>query len=176
VRHVVQSEPDDGFLLRPAFGRGIATLARHGLVYDLLLYPRHLAVASDFVGHFDNQAFVLDHLGKPDIRSRAIDGWARDLRRLAQHPYVWCKVSGLITEADWERWTARDLEPYLDVAFDCFGPSRLIAGSDWPVCTLAGDYSRTMTVLSDYLKRRTPEERAAVLGGNAENVWKRGAF
>ena len=86
VRHVVQSEPDDGFLLRPAFGRGIATLARHGLVYDLLIYPRHLPIASDFVGRFDSQTFVLDHLAKPDIRSRAIDDWARDLRRLAQHP------------------------------------------------------------------------------------------
>jgi len=176
VRHVVQSEPDDGFLLRPAFGRGIATLARHGLVYDLLIYPRHLPIASEFVGHFDNQTFVLDHLAKPDIRGRAIDSWARDLRRLARHPNVRCKVSGLITEAEWERWTARDLEPYLDVAFDCFGPARLIAGSDWPVCTLAGDYSRTMSVLRDYLARRTPAERAAVLGGNAQQVWKRGDF
>ena len=176
VRHVVQSEPDDRFLLRPAFGRGIATLARHGLVYDLLIYPRHLAVASEFVGHFENQTFVLDHLAKPDIRGRAIDGWARDLRRLAQHPHVWCKVSGLVTEADGDRWTPGDLEPYLDVAFDCFGPSRLIAGSDWPVCTLAADYSRTMTVLSDYLQRRTLQERAAVLGGNAQKVWKRGVF
>ena len=176
VRHVVQSEPDDGFLLRPAFGRGIATLARHGLVYDLLIYPRHLPIASDFVGHFDNQTFVLDHLAKPDIRGRAIDSWARDLRRLARHANAWCKVSGLITEADWERWTARDLEPYLDVAFDCFGPSRLVAGSDWPVCTLAGDYSRTMTVLRDYLARCTPTERDAVLGGNAQRVWKRAAF
>jgi L-fuconolactonase len=176
VRHVVQSEPDDSFMLRPAFGRGIATLARHGLVYDLLIYPRHLPVASDFVEHFDSQSFVLDHLAKPDIRSRSIDGWARDLLRLARHPNVWCKVSGLVTEADWQRWTPKDLEPYLDIAFDAFGPGRLIAGSDWPVCTLAGDYSRTMAVLRDYLARRTPAERDAVLGGNAQKVWKRGAF
>jgi L-fuconolactonase len=176
VRHGVQSEPDDGFLLRPAFARGIAALARHGLVYDLLIYPRHLQVASDFVEHFDTQTFVLDHLAKPDIRGHAIDAWARDLRRLAQHPNVWCKVSGLITEADWQRWTARELEPYLDVAFDAFGSGRLIAGSDWPVCTLAGDYSRTMAVLREYMARRTPAERAAVLGGNAQRVWKRGAF
>jgi L-fuconolactonase len=176
VRHVVQSEPDDGFMLRPAFGRGVATLARHGLVYDILIYPRHLPVASDFVEHFDTQTFVLDHLAKPEIRSRSIDTWARDLRRLAQHPNVWCKVSGLVTEADWQRWTAKDLEPYLDVAFDAFGPGRLIAGSDWPVCTLAGDYSRTMAVLRDYLERRTAAERKAVLGGNAQRVWKRGKF
>ena len=176
VRHVVQSEPDDEFLLRPAFGRGVATLARHGLVYDLLIYPRHLPVAADFVGHFDGQTFVLDHLAKPDIRGKAIDAWARDLRRLAQHPRVWCKVSGMVTEADWQRWTAKDLEPYLDVAFDCFGAERLIAGSDWPVCTLAGDYSRTMAVLRDYLERRTPAERDAVLGGNAKKLYKRGSF
>jgi len=176
IRHVLQSEPDDAFMLRPQFRRGVATLAQHGLVYDLLIYPRHLQAASDFVGQFDDQTFVLDHVAKPDIRSRAIDDWARDLRRLAQHPHVWCKVSGLVTEADWQRWTARDLEPYLDVAFDCFGPSRLIAGSDWPVCTLASDYSRTMTVLRDYLVRYTPAERAAVLGGNAQQVWKRGSF
>ena len=176
VRHVVQSEPDDRFMLRPAFGRGVAALARHGLVYDILIHPRHLAVASDFVEHFDAQTFVLDHLAKPEIRRRSIDSWARDLGRLAQHPNVWCKVSGLVTEADWQRWTVQDLEPYLDVAFDTFGPGRLLAGSDWPVCTLAGDYSRTMAVLRDYLKRRTPAEREAVLGGNAQRVWKRGAF
>jgi L-fuconolactonase len=176
VRHVLQGEPDDSFMLRPAFGRGVATLAGHGLVYDILIYPRHLPVASAFVEHFARQTFVLDHLAKPEIRSRSIESWARDLRRLAQHPNVWCKVSGLITEADWQRWTPQDLEPYLDVAFDCFGAGRLIAGSDWPVCTLAGDYSRTMAVLRDYLERRTPAERDAVMGGNAQKVWKRGEF
>ena len=172
IRHVVQSEPDDRFLLRPAFGRGIAALAPHRLPYDILIYPRHLAVASDFVEHFDSQTFVLDHLAKPDIRGGAIDRWARDLRRLAEHPQVWCKVSGLVTEANRASWRPRDLEPYLDVAFDCFGAGRLIAGSDWPVCTLAADYSRTMAVLRDYLERRTAEERAAVLGGNAAKVWR----
>ena len=171
IRHVVQSEPDDAFMLRPAFRRGVAALAPHGLVYDILIYPRHLPVASDFVGHFDNQTFVLDHLAKPDIRSRAIDGWARDLRRLAQHPHVWCKVSGLITEADWERWTPKDLEPYLDVAFDCFGADRLMIGSDWPVCTVAGDYARTMAVVTEYLAARPSHERGAVLGSNAIRFW-----
>jgi len=176
IRHVLQSEPDDAFMLRPEFRRGVAALAAHGLVYDILIYPRHLPIAWDFVGHFATQSFVLDHLAKPEISSRSIDEWARDLRRLAQHPNVWCKVSGLVTEADWQRWTANDLEPYLDVAFECFGAGRLIAGSDWPVCTLAGDYSRTMTVLRDYLERRTPEERDAVLGGNAQRLYKRGFF
>jgi len=175
VRHVVQSEPDDSFMLRPAFGRGISVLGRHGLPYDILIYPRHLPVAVDFVEHFDAQTFVLDHLAKPEIRRGAIDAWARDLRRLAQHPHVYCKVSGLVTEANWQGWTPKQLEPYLDAAFDCFGAGRLIAGSDWPVCTLAADYSRTMAVLSDYLQRRTPGERDAVLGGNAQKLWKLGA-
>jgi L-fuconolactonase len=150
-------------------------LGRHGLPYDILIYPRHLPVAVDFVEHFDAQTFVLDHLAKPEIRRGAIDAWARDLRRLAQHPHVYCKVSGLVTEANWQGWTPKQLEPYLDAAFDCFGAGRLIAGSDWPVCTLAADYSRTMAVLSDYLQRRTPEERDAVLGGNAQKLWKLGA-
>ena len=172
VRHIVQSEPDDRFLLRPAFCRGIALLGSFDLAYDILIYPRHLQVAADFVAKFDRQRFVLDHLAKPPIRSRAIDAWARDLRRLAGAPHVCCKVSGLVTEADWRSWTPSDIEPYLDVAFECFGADRLIAGSDWPVCTVAADYSHTMSVVSDYLERRSAAERDAVLGGNARRFWR----
>lgn len=171
IRHIVQSEPDDRFLLGAAFGRGIAALGRAGLPYDILIYPRHLTIATDFVARFPSQRFVLDHLAKPEIRSAAIDDWARDLRRLAAAPNVWCKLSGLVTEADWQSWTPAQIEPYLDVAFDAFGPGRLIAGSDWPVCTLASDYSRTMAVVRDYLGRFTSAEREAVLGGNALNVY-----
>ena len=171
LRHGVQGEPDDRFLLRPAFLRGIRVLVERGLPYDLLIYPKHLPVAAEFVARFPSGTFVLDHLAKPPIRARAIDEWARDLRRLAQLPNVWCKMSGLVTEADWSRWTFADLEPYLDVAFDCFGPQRLIAGSDWPVCTVAADYSRTMTVWRDYLARRPAAAADAVLGGNARAVW-----
>lgn len=171
IRHGVQGEPDDRFLLRPAFLRGIGRLVERGLPYDLLIYPRHLPVAADFVSRFDAGTFVLDHMAKPPIRSRAIDDWARDLRRLASAPNVWCKMSGLVTEADPQRWTPADLEPYLDVAFDAFGPGRMIMGSDWPVCTLAAEYSRTMAVWRDYLDRRHPASRDAVLGGNARGVW-----
>lgn len=171
VRHIVQSEPDERFLLRPALLRGIAALREFDLTYDILIYPRHLPAAIEFVAKFDRQPFVLDHLAKPDIRGRALDGWARDLRRLADAPHVHCKVSGLVTEADWHRWQPEDIHPYLDVAFDCFGAARLIVGSDWPVCTVAGDYSRTMAVVIDYLARRPAEERDAVLGGNARRFY-----
>lgn len=171
IRHIVQSEPDDRFLLGAAFGRGIAALGQAGLPYDILIYPRHLPVAADFVARFPSQPFVLDHLAKPEIRSAAIDDWARDLRRLAAAPNVCCKLSGLVTEADWRTWTPAGIEPYLDVAFDAFGPSRLLAGSDWPVCTLAADYSRTMAVVRDYLGRFPSAAREAVLGGNARRVY-----
>ena len=173
IRHIVQGEPDDRFLLGAAFGRGIAALGQAGLPYDILIYPRHLAAAAEFAGRFPAQTFVLDHLAKPEIRIGAIDAWAADLRRLAAAPNVWCKLSGLVTEAAWGAWTPAQIEPYLDVAFECFGAGRLMAGSDWPVCTLAADYSRTMTVVRDYLGRFTSAEREAVLGGNARAVYLR---
>ncbi len=172
LRHVVQSEPDDRFLLKPAFCRGISLLEDLDLAYDILIYPRHLAVAAEFVGRFKRQRFVIDHLAKPDIRSGEIREWEKGLRRLAECPHVFCKLSGLITEADWQKWTADELRPYLDVAFDCFGPHRLMVGSDWPVSTLAADYSRTMAVVGDYLVGRPDAERHAVLGGNAQRFWR----
>lgn len=171
VRHIVQSEPDDEFLLRPAFCRGIAALRQFGLTYDILIYPRHLQVASDFVARFDAQPFVLDHLAKPEIRRGAIDEWARDLAALAAAPNVCCKLSGLVTEANWKHWRPEDMHPYLDVAVGVFGTGRLIAGSDWPVCTVAGDYARVMSLAEEYLQRRPAAERAAVLGSNARRFY-----
>jgi L-fuconolactonase len=172
VRHIVQSEPDDQFLLRPAFCRGIALLESFGLTYDILVYARHLPVAAEFVSRFERQAFVLDHLAKPDIRRGEIKTWEKDLRRIAAFSNVVCKLSGLVTEAHWEAWTPAQLRPYLDVAFDCFGAGRLLIGSDWPVCTLAATYARTLGVVMEYLSGRSAEDRAAVLGGNAQRLWK----
>jgi L-fuconolactonase len=172
LRHVVQSEPDDRFLLKPAFCRGISLLEDLDLAYDILIYPRHLAAAAEFVSRFKRQRFVIDHLAKPDIRSGEIREWEKGLRRLAEFPHVFCKLSGLITEADWQKWTADELRPYLDVAFDCFGPHRLMVGSDWPVSTLAADYGRTMAIAGDYLVGRPDAERHAVLGGNAQRFWR----
>lgn len=172
IRHIVQDEADDRFLLRPEFCRGIGLLEEFDLVYDVLVYPRHLPVAAEFVERFPRQRFVLDHLAKPDIRGGEIDSWARDLGRIARAPHVWAKLSGLVTEARWNDWTPDQIAPYLDVAFECFGPDRLIIGSDWPVCTVAAGYGRTMALVTDYLANRPVDERDAVTGGNARRCWR----
>jgi len=172
VRHIVQSEPDERFLLQRDFLCGIAMLEEFDLAYDILIYPRHLPVAAEFVARFPRQRFVLDHLAKPPIRSGAVDVWARGIRELASFPNLFCKVSGLVTEADWQSWTPEDMRPYLDVAFECFGPSRLMIGSDWPVCSAAAPYSRVMEVVTDYLSKYAAKERDAVLGGNAATFWR----
>jgi L-fuconolactonase len=171
IRHIVQSEPDDRFMLRPAFCRGLALLEEFGLAYDILVYSRHLPIAVELVERFASQRFVLDHLGKPDIRQGGLRDWERDVRALAACPNVSAKLSGLVTEANWGAWTPADIRPYLDVAFDCFGAGRLMIGSDWPVCTVAGSYARVMAVVSRYLADRPAHEREAVLGGNAQRFW-----
>jgi L-fucono-1,5-lactonase len=171
VRHIVQSEPDDRFLLQPEFLRGIAALEQFGLTYDILIYARHLPVAAEFVRRFPRQRFVLDHLAKPPIRSGALRPWSEDLRRLASSPNVLCKLSGLVTEAEWNNWKHEHIVPYIDVAMDCFGPERLMIGSDWPVCTAAAPYPRTMEVVIDYLAGFSEKIRDAVLGGTAERFW-----
>ena len=174
VRHIVQAEADERFLLRPDFGRGIALLEQFGLAYDILIYPRHLEVAAEFVRQFPRQRFVLDHLAKPDIRRGEIREWAAGVRALAAAPNVFAKLSGLVTEADWTGWTAAQIRPYLDVAFECFGSERLMIGSDWPVCTVAAVFARAMAVVTGYLEGRPERERAAVLGGNARSFWRLG--
>jgi len=171
IRHIVQSEPDD-FLLQPDFLRGISMLHDFELAYDILIYTKHLRTAAEFVSRFPKQRFVLDHLAKPPIRSGSLDAWARDLRELALFPNVYAKLSGLVTEADWQSWRPADIRPYLDVAFECFGPNKLMFGSDWPVCTVAAPYERVVSLVEDYLVPFTKEEREAVLGGNAAKFWR----
>ncbi len=172
IRHIVQSEPDERFLLQPDFLRGIAMLEEFDLAYDILIYTRHLPVAAEFVARFPRQRFVLNHMAKPPIKSGAVDAWARGIRELAAFPNVYCKVSGLVTEADWQEWKPEHLRPYLDVAFECFGPSRLMIGSDWPVCTVAASYARVMDLVKGYLGKYTANDRKAVLGGNAAAFWR----
>ena len=172
IRHVVQAEPDDRFLLRDDFCRGVAVLQELDFAYDILIYPRHLRAALEFARRFPGMRLVLDHLAKPGLQTGSIDEWRRDLGTLANEPNVYCKLSGLVTEADWHRWTAEQIEPCLDAAFDCFGAERLMIGSDWPVCTLAADYAGTMGLVLDYLERRAPDARETVLGGNAARFWR----
>jgi L-fuconolactonase len=172
IRHIVHDEADDRFMLRPAFLRGLGMLAEFDLTYDLLLFPRHLPVAIDVVARFPDQRFVLDHLAKPPIKAREIDVWARDIVRLAALPNVCAKLSGLVTEADWQAWAPADLWPYLDVALDCFGANRLMVGSDWPVCTLAGEYGPVMNVFTAFAEEQSAEDRDAILGGTAAKFWR----
>jgi L-fuconolactonase len=172
VRHIVQSEPDERFLLQPDFLRGIAMLEEFDLTYDMLIYTPHLPVAAEFVARVPRQRFVLDHLAKPPIKSGASDVWARGIRELAAFPNVYSKVSGLVTEADWRSWKPEDMQPYLDAAFEYFGPSRLMIGSDWPVCTVAAPYSRVMNLVKDYVGEYAAKERDAVLGENAATFWR----
>jgi L-fuconolactonase len=172
VRHVVQGEPDDRFLMWPEFLRGISMLEEFDLAYDILIYPRHLPVAAEFVRHFPGQRFVLDHLAKPPIKSGSLHPWASGIRELAAFPNVMCKLSGLVTEADWQQWKPEHLVPYIDVAFECFGPDRLMIGSDWPVCTVAASYARAMDVVKEYLSRQPSQVQTAVLGENARRFWK----
>jgi L-fuconolactonase len=172
VRHVVQAEPDDRFLLRPEFLRGISALEEFDLAYDVLIYPRHLAVAAEFVERFPRQRFVLDHLAKPAIKTAEIDSWAQGIRRLAAFPNLFCKLSGLVTEADWQHWTSEQIAPYLDVAFEAFGAERLMIGSDWPVCLVAGSYVRTVGVVKKYLRKQKAEWQDAIFGGNAQRFWR----
>lgn len=166
-RHIVQSEPDDQFLLRPDFCRGIALLSRYHFTYDILIYPKQLPAAIKFAEKFPDQKFVLDHLAKPDIKGRKSDPWSEQLRRLAGFPNVYCKLSGMVTEANWPTWKPGDFKPYLDVVFEAFGCNRLMFGSDWPVCLVAGTYSRVKELVTDYIGQFTAEERQAVMGENA---------
>ena len=171
VRHIVQAEPDDEFMLRADFRRGIAQLRERGLTYDLLLYPRHLPVAVKLVREFPDQPFVLDHIAKPEIAAGVLAPWERDLRELAKLDNVRCKVSGMVTEAKWKAWRAADFRPYLDVVFEAFSPDRLMIGSDWPVCTLSADYTSTMGIVTEYLGQLQADSHEKVLGGNCAEFY-----
>jgi L-fucono-1,5-lactonase len=171
VRHIVHDEPDDDFLLRPDFRRGVGRLRAYGLVYDLLLFPKHLPRAVELVNELPEQPFVLDHIAKPFIRDGLVSPWREEIQKLASFPNVSCKLSGMVTEARWSEWQPADMQPYLDIVLEAFGPSRLMIGSDWPVCLLAGNYARTMGVVVDWANRLSSAERDAVLGGNAARVY-----
>ncbi len=167
VRHIAQDEPDDRWLARPDVVRGIGALRRYGLSYDILVHARQLPAAIELARHLPDQPFVLDHLAKPEIRAGRLEPWRTDIRRLAAHPNVVGKLSGLVTEAAWDHWSAAGIRPYLEVALEAFGPARLLIGSDWPVCLLAGDYRRVIGLAADFVRSLSPDEQAAIFGANA---------
>lgn len=173
VRHVVQAEPD-GFMQRPAFLAGMARLERSGLGYDILVYARQLGAAVDLARRFPRQRFVLDHLGKPDVRGGEFPRWRADLDAMAALPNVCCKLSGLVTEADWRSWTPGQLRPYLDAALDAFGPDRLMIGSDWPVCLVAAPYVATLALVRDAVGEYSADEQRRILAGTAIEFWNLG--
>jgi len=171
LRHQVQSEPDPDWLTRPDVLRGLADVARAGLVYDLVITCGQLAAAAWAAAAVPDLMFVLDHLGKPPIASGRTEPWAEDLRGLAALPNTSAKLSGLVTEADWHRWQVTDLRPYAEAAVDAFGPARLMFGSDWPVCTLAAGYGDVLATARDLTLGLSPAEREAVFAGTATSVY-----
>ena len=169
LRHVAQAEPE--ILARPEFLRGMQCLQQTRLVYDLLLYADQLPLALSFVDRFPRQVFVLDHMGKPSIARGEIKTWCSSLRELARRPNVCCKVSGLVTEADPTSWTPMQLQPYLHTALECFGPDRLMIGTDWPVCTTGCGYKQWWAFVEDWISPLSPTERAAILGDTATRTY-----
>ncbi|WP_435016931.1 amidohydrolase family protein [Tundrisphaera sp. TA3] len=171
VRHLVQDEPDDDFLVRPEIVRGLKVLAKHEMPFDLLVYPRHLRHVPTLAREIPTLPMVIDHLGKPDIKGRGFEAWAGDFRAAATFPNVHCKLSGMATEADWSSWTAADLKPYVQTALEAFTPDRLMFGSDWPVCELAGSYERIKRALEEALGPLGDGERAAIFGETARKFY-----
>lgn len=172
VRHVVQSEPDSQFMLKPEFLRGLGKLKQFNLTYDLLLYPKHLPVAVKVVRQFPEQPFVLDHIAKPMIRAGMIQPWRDDIRELARHPNVFCKISGMVTEAKLQGWKKEDFRPYLEIVHQAFSEDRLMFGSDWPVCLLAASYEQVHGLAADYFNQFSNEAQKKFFGGAAAKFYR----
>ena len=172
VRHVVQSEPDSQFMLKPEFLRGIGKLKQFKLTYDLLLYPKHLPATVKVVQQFPEQLFVLDHIAKPLIRAGMIQPWRDDIKELAAHKNVFCKISGLVTEAKLQGWKKEDFLPYLDIVMQAFGQDRLMFGSDWPVCLLAASYEQVHGLVADYFNQHPAETQKNIFGGTAVKFYR----
>ncbi len=171
VRHVIQDEPEEGFILKENFLRGIGQLQKYGLVYDLLIYPHQLPATIKMVNKFPDQKFILDHIAKPCIRDKRKSPWDRDITDLAASPNVYCKISGMVTEADWTNWKPEDFTPYLEVVLEAFGPDRLTIGSDWPVCLAAGEYSRVVGIAADFISRLSEDEQKAIWEENPKHIY-----
>ncbi len=171
-RHVLHDEPEREFMLRPAFRRGISRLEKYGYTYDLLIFVEHLAPSLALVQEFPDQPFVIDHIAKPGLNPAMVDEWKNGLAKLAAHENVCCKISGLVTEADWQKWQPADFRPYLDTVLDLFGIDRVLYGSDWPVCTLAGSYEAVYGLAVDYFSGFSEAEQGKFFGGNATRFYR----
>jgi L-fuconolactonase len=172
VRHLVQDEPDDRWLLREDVNRGVAELVRRDLAYDILVFPRHLPHVPALLEQHPGGRFVVDHLAKPPIKSGEIDSWAASMEKVAAFPNVHCKLSGMVTEADADHWTPDDLRPYVQTVRDLFGPQRLMFGSDWPVCLLAAEYVEVKDALLTALNPIEPADLDRIMGGTATEFYK----
>jgi L-fuconolactonase len=166
-RHILQGESQRDFMLSPDFMKGIHLLRKYGFTYDILIFPDQLAFTKQFIAAFPDQPFVLNHIAKPNIKEGKIAEWEKEIRKIAQFPNLNCKISGMVTEAEWAYHKPENFKPYLDVVFDAFGTNRLMYGSDWPVCLLASSYESVYNLVKDYLSSFSAAEQEQVLGGNA---------
>ncbi len=169
-RHIAQSEPDE-FLLQQSFGNGISRLAEYGFTYDILIYEHQLPAAVALVKQFPEQPFVIDHIAKPRIKDQVIEPWKKYMKQIASFDNVYCKVSGMVTEASWNSWREEDIRPYLDVVLETFGPQRLMYGSDWPVCLVAADYNRQLGLITRHFDSLSPSEKQMIMGENATRFY-----
>jgi L-fuconolactonase len=166
-RHILQGEKDRALMITPSFMKGIAFLKKYGFTYDILVYPDQLKYVHQFVKSFPEQPFIIDHIAKPYIKKQLIDEWKKDMFSLASFPNVYCKISGMVTEADWQNWKKEDIFPYLDVVTEAFGTDRLVYGSDWPVCLVAASYEKVYELVNIYYSDFSMTEKQKIFGGNA---------
>ena len=166
-RHVVQGEVDHNFLLRPNFSRGISLLEKHNFTYDILVFPHQLGSVLEFVKKFPHQKFVIDHIAKPYIKDGYFEGWATMMTAIGKHENVSCKMSGMVTEADFNIWTPEQIHPYMDTVLEAFGSKRILFGSDWPVCLVAGNYSKIKKLTTDFISQLSKIEQNSIMGNNA---------
>lgn len=172
IRHVVQDEPDEDFIIRPNVIRGLKILEKHQVPYDLLFYTQHLRHAVQLGRELPDLPMVIDHLAKPKIREGVTAGWDKDLKAAAEFPNIHCKLSGMVTEADWQNWKPSHLKPYVETALEAFGADRCMYGSDWPVCELAATYEQVYSALVDMLGPLSDTERERILGGTAREFYR----
>jgi L-fuconolactonase len=172
VRHVLHDEPDDFYMLREDFNRGVAELEDVGLRYDILIFERHLPQTIEFVDRHPNQIFILDHVAKPKIKEHLLSPWRERIQELAHRQNVYCKLSGMVTEADWNAWTEKDLQPFMETVLECFGAERLMFGSDWPVALAACSYKRWIEVVERSTTSLSASERERLLGGTAKEAYR----